>query len=173
HLKLHPARRPQPPHVLAHQVLACRQRRASPVHGDAFLEVQVDWMVPAATAIDVGPVLDLARFRDQQRGAVGIEGVRVLAVDFYGPGKAGSDFGAIGRALAGAGIARGDVARTPELDHPGAYRIDDRDLLRQRGWHQALVEASRLVHVARHVDAVDRSDDAELQQRPDRWIFVG
>ena len=75
----------QSPDVLSDVELGCGDWRTAPVHGDAFLEVQVDGMVPAAAAVDVGPVLDLARLRDQLRDAVGVEGVRGLAVDLDGP----------------------------------------------------------------------------------------
>ena len=130
-------------------------------------------MVPAAAAVDIGPVFDLARFGDQKRDAIGVEGVRILAVDFDGPRKAGGHLGAIGRALAGRRIAEVARPRAAELDHARAHRGYDRDLLGQRDRHRALVERGRLVHVARYVNTVDRADNAELQQRPDGGILVG
>src|SRR5258708_12179034 len=46
-----------------------------PVHGDAFFEVEVDGMIPASAAVDVGPVLDVSRLRVQERDPVGVHGV--------------------------------------------------------------------------------------------------
>ena len=130
-------------------------------------------MVPAAAAVDVGPVFDLARFRDQQRDAIGVEGMRILAVDFDGPGEVGGRLRTIRRTLPGRGVTGIACPRAPKLDHPGAHRRNDRDLLREGGRHHALVECRRLVHVARHVNAVDGADNAELHERADGGILVG
>ena len=80
---------------------------------------------------------------------------------------------AIGRALAGRGVTGIACPRAPKLDHPGAHRRNDRDLLREGGRHHALVKGGGLVHVARHVNAVDGADNAELNQRADGGILVG
>ena len=57
---------------------------------DAFLEVQMDRVVPAAAAVLVGPMLDLAGLGNNHRDAVGVERVGVLAVDANGPGSLGN-----------------------------------------------------------------------------------
>src|SRR5262249_1680294 len=54
-----PAGRTQSPDVLSDQPFGRRDRIASTVDGDAFLEVEMDRMVPAAAAVDISPVLDL------------------------------------------------------------------------------------------------------------------
>src|SRR5262245_36890990 len=95
----------QPPDILPDQVLCRRNRVSAPVHGDAFLEVQMDGVVPAVTLVDVGPVLDLSGFRDQQRYPVGVEGVRVLPVHLDGPGE-GRVLRAIRRAWTGCVVPR-------------------------------------------------------------------
>ena len=60
-------------------------KKVSSIPNGAFLEVEVDRMVPAAAAIDVGPMLDLPRLRDQFGDAVGVHGMRRPAVDLDGP----------------------------------------------------------------------------------------
>ena len=79
--------RTQPPHVLPDQALRCRNGGAAPVDGDAFLEVQMDGVVPAVATIDERPVFDLAGLGNELGDAVGVERVRRLAVDLDGPGE--------------------------------------------------------------------------------------
>src|SRR5262245_4371954 len=80
-LELHLAAGTQAPDVLAYELFRCRDGGAPPVHGDAFLEVQVDRVIPATAAIDIGPMLDIARLGDHQRDEVGVHRVRLLTID--------------------------------------------------------------------------------------------
>ena len=70
----------QSPDVLSDQSFGCRDGGASSVDRNAFFEVEMDRMVPAAASVDIGPVLDFARLRDQEGDAVGVEGVRRLPI---------------------------------------------------------------------------------------------
>src|SRR5262245_3162934 len=130
-------------------------------------------MVPAATTIDVGPVLDLARFRDQQRDPIGVERMRRLAIDLDGP-REGCRFGAIGCALTRRRIARITVAGPAEFDDPGAYRRDDRDLLGEYVWHLARVIVAATVgngqHLIWRIGARHRAHDPKLHDGTDRGI---
>ena len=177
HLELHAPSRPQAPDVLAHEVLGGRKGGTTAVHGDAFLEVEVDRVIPAAAAVNVGPVLDLAGLRVDHRHAVGVHRVGSLAVDGDGPGEAEHHFGAIGRALSRARIARVAVTFSAEFDDARAHRCDDRDLLCKGWWHHALVITTTAVRggegAARHVYAWHRANNPELQHgTKDRVAFV-
>src|SRR5262245_63108635 len=119
------AGRAQPPDILSDQPFGRRDRISCPVDGDAFLEVEVDRMVPASTAVDIGPVLDVARLRVEQRDAVGVHRVRFLPVDPDGP-REHRGLRAIGRALAGDGIARVALARTARFGTPSPARTGGR-----------------------------------------------
>src|SRR5262245_22152333 len=116
-LELHLPGGPQAPDVLAHQVLGGGKRPAAAVHGDAFLEVEVDRVIPAAAAIDVGPVLDFAGGGDDIGDAVGVHGVGFPTVHSDGPGEVEHHLRAIGRALTRDRVARVASAAAPELDH--------------------------------------------------------
>src|SRR5262245_66686144 len=85
-LELHLPRRAQTPDVLAHQLLRRRNSRAATVHGDAFLEVEMDGVIPTAATIDVGPVLDFASLGVDVRDAVGVHGTRLTTVHLHVPG---------------------------------------------------------------------------------------
>ena len=127
-------------------------------------------MIPAAAAVDVGPVLDLTRLRDQQRDAVRIHRMRFLPVDLDGP-RERHVLRAVRRALA-VRPARVAVAGAAELDKPRAHRRDDRDLHGERVRDLADVRRGREVGDAGHVDARHRTDDTEFEHRPDHRIVV-
>ena len=46
--------RTQPPHVLADKALRCRNGVVAAIDRNAFLEVQMDRVIPSAAAVDVG-----------------------------------------------------------------------------------------------------------------------
>src|SRR5215470_319757 len=50
--------RTQPPHVLADEELRCRNVVVAAIDRNAFLEVQMNRVIPTAAAVDIGPVLD-------------------------------------------------------------------------------------------------------------------
>src|SRR5262245_64202292 len=75
------ARSTQPPDVLSDQPLGRRDRVVAPVHGGPLLEVEMDRMIPTSAAVDIGPVFDLAGFRNQWRDAVGVHRMRRLSDD--------------------------------------------------------------------------------------------
>src|SRR5262249_18610965 len=140
---------------------------------DAFLEVEVDGMVPAAAAVDVGPVLDLARLGDQLRDPVGVEGVRVLAVHLDGP-REHRTLWAVRRALTRHGVARVAATGPAPSDGPRPHRRYDGDLLRQRLRHLALVVAAAAVgygqHLPRCIDALHGAHHAELHDGADARV---
>src|SRR5262245_3757166 len=138
----------QSPDVLSDEAFVRRDRVGTAIDGDALLEVEMDRMVPTAAAVDVGPVLDLARFRDQERDPVGVHRVRGLAVDPDGP-REHRGLRAVGRALTCYWVARVALAGPSELHDPGPHRRDDRDLLRQDRRHHARVWVSRPQDAAR------------------------
>ena len=87
----------------------------------------------------------------------------------------GHDLRAVGRALAGDGVARVAGARPAELDDPGAHGGDDGDLLGQHGRHLALVVGAAAVGHgqgdARRIHARHRAHHPELHHAarpPDR-----
>src|SRR5262245_40459600 len=109
HLERDLAAGAQAPDILSDQVFGRRERKTSPVQGDALLEMEVDRVVPTTAAVDQGPPLDLAGPRDQLGNAVGVKRMRVLTIDLDGP-REHRGFRAIGGALTGLWVARVAVA---------------------------------------------------------------
>src|SRR5262249_9242247 len=137
--------------------------------GHAFLEMEMDRMVPTSAAVDDGPVLDLARPRDQCRNPVGVEGMGFLSVHLDRPWKR-CEFRAVRGAFTCLRIARVAAARPPNHEDPDPYRCDDRNLLVQHCRHLAAIRVVGVVDEAWHVDALDLADDPEFEDGADRRI---
>src|SRR5262245_51737659 len=160
------------PHVLSDQLFA-RGNRVAPVlpaeHGYAFFEVEVDRMVPTSAAIDIGPVLDLAWFRDQERNPVGVHGMPFLPVYPDGPREC-RGFRAVRDALT-IGLARVAVARPAKFDKPRPDGVaDNRNLYGQNRRHRAQVRIGRVEDNTGYINALDVADDVEFQDRADARI---
>ena len=100
--------------------------------GDAFLEVQMDRMIPAAAAIDERDVLDVARLREQQRDPVGVhDNAPLPPLTLMVQGKL-----LVAAAIRNAAVEA--AAAAAELDGARAGRLDERDLLGERRRHALL-----------------------------------
>src|SRR5215831_11710395 len=137
-LELDLSGRTQPPHVLADEELRCRNGVVAAIDRNAFLEVQVDWVIPTAAAVDIGPVLDGSRLLVLELDAVGVHRMRLAVIDDDGPREAVLRR-TIGYASASAGLDRIAVAGSTPLDCARTHGRDDRNLLRQHVRHLAQV----------------------------------
>src|SRR5215470_17497741 len=120
--------RTQPPHVLADEALRCRNGVVAAIDRNAFLEVQVDRVIPSAATVDVGPVFDGSRLLVLELDAVSVHRMRLAVIDDDGPREADLR-GTIRYARAGAGLDRIAVAGSAPLDHALTHGRDDRNLL--------------------------------------------
>src|SRR5215471_12630546 len=154
------ARGAQPPDILSDQQFGRRNGTVSATHSDAFLEVQMDRVIPASAFIDVGPVLDIPRLRVLKLDPVSIHGVGLASVDSDAPGERRGVW-TIGGALAGDRVARVAFAGSPPLDNPRPYRSDDRDLLGQDAQDHAGIGGTE--HDTWDIHAFKHIDDSPLQ----------
>src|SRR5580692_2841177 len=170
-LELNATARPESPDVLALEVLGVGERSATAIHGNTFFEVKVDRMIPAAAAIDVGPVFDVTRLRVDQRNAIGVHGVSSLAVDHHGP-RESVRLVAIRDALA---VRLDGIAGTgPAPLHDAlADRRDDRNLLGEHARNDARIRIGRIQGNARSVDTRHAGCDLELHDATHGWIVLG
>src|SRR5260370_31722561 len=70
----------QPPHVFSDQQLGRRYRTSPPIDGHAFLEVDMDRIVPASTAALQGPVLAVPCLCDLELDSAGNHRVLCLSI---------------------------------------------------------------------------------------------
>src|SRR5262245_27573902 len=98
-------------------------------------------MIPATATVDIGPMLDLARLRVQQRDPIGIHRMRGLAIDLDGPREC-RGLRAIRDALP-VGLARIAVAGPAELNEPRPDWGDDINLLCQHRRDYAWIRACK------------------------------
>src|SRR5215813_13489747 len=77
--------RTQPPHVLADEALCCRNGVVAAIDRNAFLEVQVDRVIPSAATVNIGPVLDGSRLLVLELDAVSVHRMRLAVIDDDGP----------------------------------------------------------------------------------------
>jgi hypothetical protein len=164
-LELHLTRGAQPPDVLSLDQFRRGDGIAPAVHGDAFLEMEMDRVIPTSAFVDVGPVLDVPRLRVYERDPVGVHGVGLTSIDDEAPRKRCA-VRAIGDALT-IGPARVAVTRPAPLDDPFSHRGDDWDLLGQDVRHHAAVGVRCVEDDAWDVHALNLTDDSELQDSTD------
>src|SRR5262249_39643263 len=154
----------QPPHILTDEVLVRRRRLAAAVKRDAFLEVQMNRMIPAAATVDEGPVLDGSGLLVLELDPVRVHRMPLALIDEDEPREAVLR-GTIWYTRAGAGLKRIAVAESTPLDHARAHGRDDGNLLRQHVRHLAQVRIGCPESHGRVIDALDLADDTELHDR--------
>src|SRR5262249_58265136 len=135
-LKLDGPRGTQSPDVLSNEQFGRGDRAVPPVHCDAFFEVEVDRMIPASAAVDVGPVLDVSGLRVLERDPVGVHGVGGSAIDLDDPWERRL-IRAVGDALT-IGLTRVSVPSSP-LDDPCPDGSDHGKLLAPLSPHHAAI----------------------------------
>src|SRR5262249_43178323 len=126
----------QSPDVLSNEPFGRGDRAVPPIHGDTLFEVEVDRMIPASAAVDVGPVLDVSGLRVLERDPVGVHGMGGSSVDLDDPGERRL-IRAVGDALT-IGLTRVSVPSSP-LDDPCPDGSDDGNLLSQGSRHHARI----------------------------------
>src|SRR5215471_14851791 len=152
--------RTQPPHILADEALRCRNGVVAAIDRNAFLEVQMDRVIPSAAAVDKGPVLDGSWLLVLELNAVCVHRMRLAVIDHDGPREADLRR-TIGDARAGVGLDRIAIARSAPLDRARTHRRDDRNLLRQHVRNLARVRIGCPEGDGRVVNALDLADDPE------------
>src|SRR6266545_3997133 len=105
------------PDILSLEVLHCGRGLSVPNQRDRFLEVEVDRVAPALSALD-GPLLDISRPR-QVRDPPHVSQVRGLAIHLDPPGLVTL------RVVEGEASA---ISPSDELDDPRPDRLDGGDL---------------------------------------------
>src|SRR5215471_2454344 len=161
--------RTQPPYVLTDEELRCRNGVVAAIDRNAFLEVQMDRVIPSAAAVDKGPVLDGSWLLVLELNAVCVHRMRLAVIDHDGPREAVLRR-TIGDARAGVGLDRIAIARSAPLDRARTHRRDDRNLLRQHVRNLARVRIGCPEGDGRVIDALDLADDPELHDRANRWV---